>query len=88
MLKKRAIASTKRVDCNGGLHPTASAASRTTAPAVAPACSGTTMEAERRDFFSKLADKSVYGKDNVLSCQSRLRYRMKLIGTWQTLTCT
>jgi len=44
MLKKRSIASTKRVDGDGGLHPTESSVSFTTAPAV-PA-----MGDEGRDF--------------------------------------
>jgi len=48
------------------------------------------MEVEGRDFFSKLAAKrlqnqNVHGKD-MLSSRSWLRYRMKFIGTWLTLT--
>ena len=69
ILKKRAIALTKRVDGDGGLHPTASSASRTTAPSVSP------MEAEGRDFFSKLAAKrlqnqNVHDDDNAVQPQS------------------
>lgn len=66
-LKRRAIALTKRVDGDGGdgLHLTASSTSRT--PAVSP------MEAEGRDFFSKLAAKRLQnqnGHDNNNSVQS------------------
>lgn len=69
ILKKRAMALPRRVDGDGSLHPTASSASRTTAPSLPP------MEAEGRDFFSKLAAKrlqnqNVHDDDNAVQPQS------------------
>jgi hypothetical protein len=51
---------TKRVNGNGGLHPTSSSASLTSEPAVSPMAMGTVKD---RDFFFKLAAKPSLADD-------------------------